>query len=117
MGALDLKLDDDDDLVVEGDDLALVEGVEGTKQAVKIGLRFFLGDWFLDESDGIPFFERIFIKNPNLIEVREWFRLAIADAPGITDVVSLQLISTADRITQVKYVANAGEIASEESVS
>lgn len=114
---IDLKLDTDTwDIVVEGGDLVLVDGVAAVAQGVSFALRFFLGEWYLDESQGIPYFTEILVKNPNLIAVREWFRLAIAESPGIESIETLQLTYTSDRRLTVTYSANGGSVTSEEAV-
>jgi hypothetical protein len=110
---IDLLLDANDELVLHDGDLALTTEDEGTQQAVRFSLRFFQGEWFLDESEGIPYFTRILIKNPNLVEVREWFREAIATSPGIQSVDFVELRVMQDRRLHVKWSANGGIVTGE----
>lgn len=86
----DLKLADEGagDLVIENGDLALVADEPAVRQAINIGLRFYQGEWFLDETAGIPWFERVFIKGANYNEVRQWIRLTILAVPDVRDVTS-----------------------------
>lgn len=114
---IDLKLDPQTwDLVVETDDLVLVEGDAAIGQGVTFALGVFLGEWFLDESQGLPYFTEILVKNPNLVAVREWFRLTIAESPGITSIETLQLVFALNRRLSVTFSANGGAIASQEVV-
>ena len=114
---IDLKLDSQTwDLVVETDDLLLIEGDAAIGQGVRFAFGFFLGEWFLDESQGLPYFTEILVKNPNLVAVREWFRLTIAESPGIASIETLQLVFAPNRRLSVTFSANGGAIASQEVV-
>ena len=74
-----LLLDDDTwDLVLENGNLVVSSGYDACRQAVHQRLRFFAGDWFADESVGIPYWQRILgKKNPDVAAIREVFRSAI----------------------------------------
>ncbi len=61
----DLKLTQDGDLAIELFDLALVDGREQVAQRMKTRLKTFLGEWFLDTTVGVPYFEDILVKNPD----------------------------------------------------
>lgn len=88
----DLKLDaTTGDLVIEDSDLALVGDLDSIVQDVRLRLGFFRGEWFLDQEEGVPYYEEILVKNPNPTAVREWFRRTIAGTPGIKEVLSLDL--------------------------
>jgi len=65
------------DLDIVNGDLYLVSDLDATAQRLKIKLQFFLGEWFLDENVGIPFYESVFLKNPNLAVINAIFRRAI----------------------------------------
>lgn len=106
----DLALDDDGDLFTDSD-LALLSGGEAAKQGVQIRCGFFQGDWFRELDAGIPYWTRILIKRPNLVEVREWFRLAIIATPDITSLTSLNLVYNRDRSLAISYraVASTGQ--------
>lgn len=95
----DLKLDNTSGDLVVTDDVQLVGDSDAVRQAVWIGLRFFQGEWFLDESVGIPYFTRVFVKNANAYEVRQYVRLAILDAPDVDSVTKLVLTSDNARRT------------------
>ena len=79
------------DLDLTGHRVSLVTGEEEIEQHLRIRLRFFLGEWFLDERLGIPYFRDILIKNPNTLLVRSLFRQAIITTPGISDVTTLEI--------------------------
>lgn len=53
----------DGDIVTSGSHF--VSGKEATEQAILRRLRLFLGEYFLDGTEGTPWFQRILGKNPN----------------------------------------------------
>ena len=85
----DLLLDEQShDLDLDGGDAKMQIS---RPQGVKIRLLFFRGEWFLDVSKGIPYFQSVFVKNPNLDHVRTLYRREILDAPGVDNLLSLIL--------------------------
>lgn len=55
-------------------DLILIGNAERVAQQIKISLKAFLGEWFLDTGFGVPYFEEILVKNPNTMIIREIIR-------------------------------------------
>lgn len=86
--ALDLSTGE---LDVSTGGLRLTRGAEAVAQAVFIRLRFFKGEWFLDEDAGTPFYEHILVKAPQADLIRAAFRDRILETPGVSDVPSLTL--------------------------
>jgi hypothetical protein len=90
---VDLKLATaiDDENPVIGD-LALTDGqitltqtlAESVAQHLTLRLSFFLGEWFLDPSEGIPYQTEIFVKNPNLSRITSIYRKVILGTPGVS---------------------------------
>jgi hypothetical protein len=102
--AQDLKLDPDTgDLVIADGDLVLVSGIDAVAQLIRGYLLLFRGEWFLDESAGIPYFEDILVKNPNLSAIREIFRQTLLEVPGVLSVESLSLELSAERTLSVDW--------------
>lgn len=99
----DFLLDDDDDRVIVNGDWAMASDGPAIKQGVKIRLRFFRGEWFLDEEIGIPYYERILVKNPNISEVREWYRRALQSAPGVREIARLDTEPLVNRQIQILW--------------
>lgn len=87
----DLLLDADGDLVIKDGDLVLVGGIEAIRQDVWCRLRFFRGEWFLDASAGVEYFQRILTKPADVDGARDIFRREILATPGVTEVVSLEV--------------------------
>lgn len=60
-------------------------------QKVVVLLRFIKGEWFLNTEEGIPYFEKILIKNPNSRAVLSIFRRALLSCPGAVSVPVLTM--------------------------
>jgi len=84
---LDMLLDSGGDLYVgEGGDIALTESV---RQAVKIRLLWFLGEWRFEPEYGIPYYEEILIKNLDLEFARQAIRDEAVSVEGVLDVLDI----------------------------
>lgn len=66
------KLGDDGDLLIDGNKFVLTQHNSDDEIAQRLmqRLRFFFGEWFLDVSEGVPWFQIIFEKStsPDIIE-------------------------------------------------
>lgn len=52
------------------------------RQKVQARLQSFKGEWRYELGHGMPYYERIYVKNPQLVEVQEIFRRTILSVPG-----------------------------------
>ena len=76
-------------------------------QAIRYRLNFFLAEWFLDEREGVPWFQSILIKSPDLTAITSLFRQVIEGSPGVVDVPELTLdLDRTTRILTVVFNAN-----------
>lgn len=58
-------------------------------QRIKVRLRFFQGEWFLNTDHGIPYFQNILgTKNLNLDVVQSLFQAQILEVEGVKDMIS-----------------------------
>lgn len=90
---MDLKLGTDGDLAIESNDLVLLtDPRESIRQHWQIRLLTFKGEWFLDQRVGIPYYESILVKRPNLNLLTAIFRAATVQTPGIATVDSFTLV-------------------------
>lgn len=71
------------DLDISVFDFSLVSGIEEIAQRIRIRLKFFLGEWFLNINYGIPYFQEVFVKNTDLSELNAIFKNAILTTPGV----------------------------------
>ena len=101
---LDLLLDDSG-VVLRGGDWAFAVDREGIQQRISQVLKTIAGEWFLDLDYGLPYFEQILIKNPNLPSVQDLFRRALLSVKGVSSVERLTLsLDTTSRTLTVSWV-------------
>ena len=94
------------DIALNGADLILIDNAERIAQQIKISLQFWLGEWFLNDTLGVPYLERICVKNPNVQHIRQIFRNTIQNVNGVTAVNALDLsVDAAQRVLTVTYTA------------
>lgn len=91
------------DLVVKDGDLMIVNNAERVAQQVLITLREWLGEWFLNINDGVPYLEYILVKNPNENHIRQILTEAIESVDGVTKVTELEF--TFNRILRTLSVS------------
>jgi hypothetical protein len=81
-------------------------GPEYAAQKIRQRFKLFLGEWFLDQSLGVPWFTEVFVKNPNLDLIRALFRAELLKGPGIIGVSSIESsFVPATRTLSLAYVA------------
>lgn len=86
---IDLKISDTtNDLILTDGDLTLIMDSDQIRQAVKQALQTFLGEWFLNTTQGIPYYQTVFTQNPNLDIVQATLTNAILSVPGIVQLTS-----------------------------
>lgn len=103
---LDLLLDDNG-VVLRGGDWAFAVDREGIQQRISQVLKTIAGEWFLDLDYGLPYFEQILIKNPNLPAVQDIFRRALLSVRGVSSVDRINLtLDTTSRILRVDWVVS-----------
>ena len=90
------------DLVIKNNDLILIDNAERVAQQVLITLRFWLGEWFLDTRQGVPYLEYVLIKNPNMSHIRQILTEKIQSVEGVKSIVSLNFDFR--RVTRELYV-------------
>lgn len=79
---VDIRLDKNGDIDVSAvGDISLTDSV---RQAVLIRLRWIYNEWRLGPEMGFPWFEEVFIKNPNTVKIRQLIRDEIMQVDGVT---------------------------------
>lgn len=64
---------------------------EEVAQRLGVSLRRFLGEWFLEPTLGVPYFEQILVKNPDISAIRAAYLSVLNADPGVVSVTSLDL--------------------------
>lgn len=83
---ISLALNKDGDLSVDNNVFSFVSGIDYVAQCLKIRLQFFLGEWFLNTTIGVPYFQEILVKNPNRIAVNNYIKMTILQSPNIQQI-------------------------------
>lgn len=107
----ELLLDDAGDLSLVDGKLSLIDGSEALAQRLRCRLQLFRGEWFLDDSWGLPWFQSILRKTSDLVAVRSLLRAAIASIPGVKQVTRVKLSrepSTRKLSVQAQVQSDAG---------
>lgn len=82
---VDIKLNNNGDLdITELGDISLTDS---TLQAVKIRILWIQGEWRLGPELGFPYFEEMFVKNPNIDNLKQLLRFEIVSVEGVEDAV------------------------------
>jgi hypothetical protein len=93
------------DLAVENNSLVLLTDTsDETRQRLTSKFKTYLGEWFLNNSIGIPYFEDILIKNPDLGRIRSIFREVIINDEQVQEFLS-EVTLDLNTITRVLTVS------------
>lgn len=104
-------------LVVDGDLILTADanpaGTNNIQQNILQRLSFFLGEWFLDNTQGLPYYQQILIKNPDQSKIDAIFVNSILGTPGVTQLLSYTFTPVfASRLLKVSFSAltTAGKV-------
>lgn len=79
-------------------------------QAVKIRLRWIYNEWRLGPQYGFPWFEEVFVKNPNIPKIKGLLRSEIMQVDGVKDArVDDVMYYTAARRVTIRYTVFTSE--------
>jgi hypothetical protein len=92
----------------------MVSGRDAIAQTIECRLKTFRGEWFLDASIGVPYFDAGLGAKPRALDgMREIVRSEILGVPGVTGIISLEVaLDRATRQLAVTYRASteAGDV-------
>lgn len=92
------------DLYLDNGTVGLTNSLsEEVAQELFIRLNFFQGEWFLDTTQGIPYFQSILGQKTPLGIVEQIFRQAITTCPGVASLASFSLTRVPTRGIQVFF--------------
>ena len=86
----------------------IVSGSNAVAQRLRNAFEFFLGEWFLDTREGIPYLQVIFKKGTELGIVSQIFRAVILRDPEIVTVIDFNM--DFNRITRKLIVTFVGRL-------
>ena len=118
MAKRDLALDTNGDLLVNSSgDFVPIDSV---RQGVQIKLRWVKGEWVFNPSYGVPYFDTILVKKPNVALIEKALRDQILSVDGIVSVGSVKIsIDAKKRTMKADFTASTKdeEIESEVDLS
>lgn len=79
------------DLQLKNYDLQLLEEAPLVQQRLKQSLLFFLGEWYLDITDGVPYYQEILIKAPIQVTVESILKNTILETPDVQSLERFEL--------------------------
>lgn len=84
----------------------LVSDIDALAQKVRIKLKTFLGEWPLDSTVGIPYFEQVLVRNQNSTAVEGLLISQIESTPGVNEVTEFNLtFNKATRRSNISFTA------------
>lgn len=98
----DILLDREGDIALtpEGD----VSLVTSPVQAVLIKLRWFFKEWVFDPERGIPWYESVLVKDPDIEGIKKRFIREMLDVDDVKEVTQMDiLLDPAARKAEVKF--------------
>lgn len=98
----DLLLDSSGDITITDDDLVLSTGLDSVRQRIKMRLRMFKGEIFIDTALGTPHFDSTFARRPDLDLIKSVYRKVIGESEGVVELLSLTVELPSTRILSVK---------------
>ena len=111
------------DILLNGDwDIALTEDgdislVTSPVQEVMIKLKWFFEEWVFDPSKGIPWYEEVLVKNPDIDGIRKRLIREMLDVDDVLEVPRLDItVDTKTRQALVKFAMRTSEGTYEEEV-
>lgn len=95
------------DIVLQNGDILMIDNAERVAQQIQITLRFWLGEWFLNTTDGVPYLEYILVKQPNMAHIRQILTEQIQSVGGVKAVTDMELtFDQRKRSLLVEYTAD-----------
>jgi len=106
----------ENDLSIENNSFVILEDENAVVQNLRTRLRTYLGEWFLDTTDGMPYYQDIFKKGPDFAIVQEAFKNRILDTDGIISLDKYSFEFTDDRTLSLEFTASYGTGSITESI-
>jgi len=68
-----------------------VSNIDGLVQRIRIRLQVFLGEWFLDNTRGVPYFQEILEKGTSYDQISQSIKLIIAETSDVKKINSFSI--------------------------
>ena len=113
---VDIMLDENGDIKVSATgDISLTKSI---RQAILVRLRWIYNEWRLGPEFGFPWFEEVFVKNPNTAKIKSLIRDEIMKVDGVTAATVTKVkYNHAKREAVFAYVCTVGEATFKQEVT
>jgi len=98
---------DTNDLVLENGSPIVITGLKEVRQQLRLNLREWFGEWFLDVTRGVPYSEEIFVKLPDPSRIDTILKNIILNTAGVIELLSFSAELSAERELTVNFSARA----------
>lgn len=111
----DIRFTTSGDLDISTGGLSLVTGIDAIAQHIRNAMMTLRGEIDIDITRGVPYFEEIFVKNPDLGRVEAAFGEVIAGVGGVTRVTSISASLSTSRLLTLNFrvETEGGDLAGE----
>lgn len=65
--------------------------IDTLEQRIRTRLQTFMGEWYLDEDMGVPYFQEVLVKNPDVSRVRALLLTALLSVEGVKQVTQFDV--------------------------
>lgn len=89
--------------------LSLVSGPTEKAQKISNRLQLFATEWFLDQRVGVPYYDVVLVKDPDLLVVQRLLQHVVESVPGITEASVETIFDNAGRELTYSWVATDDE--------
>lgn len=101
---MDLLLGTDGDLVFDNEAVTVTTSkTEAIAQKLSIKLRTFLGEWFLNTSLGVPYFQEVFGKTKSKAAIDIIFRKQISEDEDVVAITEFSSTLESDRSYSLSF--------------
>lgn len=99
----DFGLTEDGEWDIQNGDFTKVAGQAAVPQGIRVRCRFWKGECYLDEAQGVDYHDVVYAKPTDPLRVRSEFETAIRSTPDVRNVVGAQLIDEGQRNASIDY--------------
>ena len=106
---VDIALDINRDILFEDLNFKLINDQDELRQRLTTRLQVFLGEWWQDVTLGIPYLDKILIKNPLYDTISSLLKREILDTDGIKSLLKFSMKDSdiENRTLDVSFVAKS----------
>lgn len=100
-------LNSNHDIFSQNGRVSFIQTVDEVAQHIKTRLLLFLGEWFLDVEEGTPWFEQIFIKPADVVQVEVIIKNRILQTENVKELLTFDLeFNTVTRALSITFSCN-----------